>query len=95
MGLPCLVISDQGPQFASKVMQEIWSKLGVKSIMFIAFHPQTDGETEQVNQELEQYLQVFWNYQVNNWADLIPFIEFAHNARTHSITGHSPFQVWY
>ena len=53
MGLPRLVISDRGPQFASKVMQEIWSKLGVKSIMSTAFHPQTNGETEQVNQELE------------------------------------------
>jgi transposase InsO family protein len=94
-GLPQQVISDRGPQFASKVMQEIWSKLGVKSTMSTAFHPQTDGETERVNQELEQYLRVFCNFQVDNWAELIPFMEFAHNARTHSATGHSPFQVWY
>ena len=38
-GLPQQVISDRGPQFASKVMQEIWSKLGVKSTMSMAFHP--------------------------------------------------------
>ena len=65
--------------------------------MSTAFHPQTDGETERVNQELEQYLRVFCNYQVDNWADsdLIPFMKFAHNARAHSTTGHSPFQVWY
>jgi hypothetical protein len=55
-GLPRQVISDWGPQFASKVMQEIWNKLGVKSTMSTTFHPQTDGETEHVNQELEQYL---------------------------------------
>jgi transposase InsO family protein len=94
-GLPQQVISDRGPQFASKVMQEIWNKLGVKSTMSTAFHPQTDGETERVNQELEQYLRVFCNFQVDNWAELIPFMEFAHNARTHSATTHSPFQVWY
>jgi transposase InsO family protein len=94
-GLPRQVISDRGPQFASKVMQEIWNKLGVKSTLSTAFHPQTDGETEQVNQELEQYLRVFCNYQVDNWAELIPFMEFAHNTRQHSTTGHSPFQVWY
>ena len=94
-GLPQQVISDRGPQFASKVMQEIWNKLGVKSTMSTMFHPQTDGETERVNQELEQYLRIFCNYQVDNWADLIPFMEFAHNARTHSATGHSPFEVWY
>ena len=94
-GLPHQVISDRGPQFASKVMQETWSKLGVKSTMSTAFHPQTDGETERVNQELEQYLRVFCNFQMDNWVDLIPFMEFAHNARSHSATGRSPFQVWY
>jgi hypothetical protein len=48
--------------------------------MSTAFHPQTDGKTERVNQELEQYLRVFGNFQQNNWVDLIPFMEFAHNA---------------
>ena len=94
-GLPHHVISDRGPQFASKIMQEIWSKLGVKSTMSTAFHPQTDGETERVNQELEQYLRIFCNFQVDNWAELLPFMEFAHNARAHSATNHSPFKVWY
>jgi hypothetical protein len=94
-GLPCQVISDRGPQFASKVMQEVWNKLGVKSTMSTAFHPQTDGETERVNQELEQYLRVFGNFQQNNWVELIPFMEFAHNAQQHSATGKSPFEIWY
>ena len=94
-GLPQQVISDQGPQFASQVMQEVWSKLGVKSTMSTAFHPQTDGETEHVNQELEQYLRVFRNFQQDNCVELIPFMEFAHNARQHSATGRSPFKIWY
>jgi transposase InsO family protein len=94
-GLPRQVISDRGPQFASKVMQEIWTKLDVKSTMSTAFHPQTDGETERVNQELEQYLRVFCNFQIDDWVDYLPFMEFAHNARSHSATGKSPFHVWY
>ena len=94
-GLPRQVISDRGPQFASKVMQEVWNKLNVKSTMSTAFHPQTDGETERVNQELEQYLRVSGNFQQDNWVKLIPFMEFAHNARQHSATGKSPFEVWY
>ncbi len=64
-GLPHQVILDQGPQFASKVMQEIWTKLGVKSTMSTAHHPQTDGEMEHVNQELEQYFHVFCNFEQN------------------------------
>jgi hypothetical protein len=94
-GLPQQAISDRGPQFASKVMRELWDKLGVKASLSIAFHPQTDGETERVNQEIEQFFRVFCNFQQDNWSDLLPFTKFAHNVRTHSATGQSPFQVWY
>src|SRR5712672_159749 len=55
-GLPRTVISDRGPQFTSKVMRETWSKLNIDQALFTAFHPQTDGETEHVNQEIEQFL---------------------------------------
>jgi hypothetical protein len=44
---------------------------------------------------LEQYLYVFCNFQADNWAQLLPFMEFAHNAQSHSTTGKSPFEVWY
>ena len=94
-GLPRTVISDRGPQFASKVMRETWSKLNVDQALSTAFHPQTDSETERVNQEIEQFLRVFCNYQQDNWANLLPFAEFAHNVRAHAATGRSPFQVWY
>ena len=62
-GLPHHVISDRGPQFASKVMRETWNKLNVNQALSTAFHPQTDGETERVNQEIEQFLRIFCNYQ--------------------------------
>ena len=54
-GLPQQVISDRGPQFTSQVMKELWNKLGVKASLSTAFHPQTDGETECINQEIEQF----------------------------------------
>ena len=95
VGLPQRIISDRGPQFAAKVIQELWKKLNVKSSLSTAFHPQTDGETERVNQEIEQYLRIFCNYQQDNWAELLPFAEFAHNIRSHAATGHSPFEIWY
>src|SRR6266702_3002793 len=76
-------------------MQEIWTKLGVKLTMSTAHHPQTDGETERVNQELEQYFCIFCNFEQDNWTKLVPFMEFAHNARQHSATGKSPFAIWY
>ena len=53
------------------------------------------GKLNALTKNWNEYLRVFCNFQVNNWAELIPFMEFAHNARTHSATTHSPFQVWY
>ena len=82
-GFPLTIISDRGPQFAAQVTQEFWRKLGIKQKLSTAFHPQTDGESERVNQELEQYLRICGNFQQNDWATLLPIIEFAHNARPH------------
>jgi len=43
--------------------------LGIESKMLMAFHPQTDGQTERVNQELEQYLKMFINYRQEQWPE--------------------------
>jgi len=48
-GFPLTIISDRGPQFVAQVTQELWRKLGIKQKLSTAFHPQTDGESEQVN----------------------------------------------
>jgi len=77
------------------VTQELWRKLGIKQKLSTAFHPQTDGESERVNQEIEQYLRICGNFQQDNWATLLPIIEFAHNARPHRSTHKSPFEIWY
>jgi len=94
-GFPVMIILDRGPQFAAQVTQELWRKLGIKQKLSTAFHLQTDGESEQVNQEIEQYLRICGNFQQNDWATLLPIIEFAHNAQPHRSTHKSPFEVWY
>ena len=58
-GLPDKLISDRGPQFASKAFIELLKLLGVKSALSTAFHPQTDGTTKRVNQEIEAYLSIY------------------------------------
>jgi len=55
-GLPESVVSDRGPQFVAELTKELNKMLGIKTKLSIAFHPQTDGQTERMNQELEQYL---------------------------------------
>jgi transposase InsO family protein len=55
-GLPRKVISDRGPQFAAQFMKDLHRLTGVTINLSTAYHPQTDGQTEQINQEVEQYL---------------------------------------
>ena len=54
--LPESVVLDRGPQFAAELTKELNRMLGIKTRLSTAFHPQTDGQTERINQELEQYL---------------------------------------
>jgi hypothetical protein len=58
-GLLWTMISDRSPQFVAQFTCELYRLLGIKLAASTAYHPQTDGQTECVNQELEQYLSVF------------------------------------
>jgi transposase InsO family protein len=90
-GLPADIVSDRDKIFRSSFWQHLLSLLGVTPNMSTAFHPQTDGQTERVNQTLEQYLRIFCNYQQDNWQDLLPLAEFACNNSVHASTGKTPF----
>jgi transposase InsO family protein len=57
--MPQVVLSDRGSQFTAGFMRELYKLLGIKLAMSMAYHPQTDGQTERVNQELEGYLCIF------------------------------------
>jgi len=90
-GLPRKVVSDRGPQFIAEFTQELYQLLGIKLAATTAYHPQGDGQTERVNQELEQYLRLFTNQRQDNWVGLLPFTEFQYNNQVHSSTQHPPF----
>ena len=90
-GLPADIVSDRDKIFTSKFWREFLALLDVKPNMSTAFHPQTDGQTERVNQVLEQYLRAFCNYQQDDWQELLPLAEFAYNNSVHASTGKTPF----
>jgi len=69
--------------------------LGIKSKMSTAFHPQTDGQTERVNQELEQYLRMFIDHRQEQWPDWLGTAEFAYNNKVYSSTKMLPFKANY
>ena len=95
-GLPLQIISDRGTQFAAELFQEWCSLLGIQSAMSTAYHPQTDGQTERVNQSLEQYLRCFIEHmQKDDWVQFLPTAEFAYNNAAHEGTKHTPFFLEY
>ncbi|KAF8626908.1 hypothetical protein AX17_006443 [Amanita inopinata Kibby_2008] len=91
--LPHRTISDRGTQFVAEFTHELWQLLGIKGARSTAYHPQTDGQTERVNQELEQFLRVFVNERQDNWHELLLLAEFAYNNHVHASTQFTPFYL--
>ena len=94
-GLPDRIISDRGPQFASKSFVELLKLLGIKSALSTAFHPQTDGTTERVNQEIEAYLSIYCTSHPEEWLNAISTLEFTHNNRRHADRQKTPFELMF
>lgn len=92
-GLPDSIVSDRGPQFVSSFWKTLLGLLDIKVSLASAAHPQTDGQTERMNQNLEQYLRCFVNYFQDDWSSLLPYAEFAINNVPNVSTGKSPFEI--
>ena len=94
-GLPDKFISDRGPQFAAKAFRELLKLLGIKSSLSTAYHPQSDGATECVNQEIEAYVAIYCSTHPETWAKMLPALEFTHNNRRHADRTRTPFELMY
>ena len=90
-GLPRRIIHDRGPQYHSRFMKELYRLLGIEANYTTAYHPQTNGQSERSNQEIEHYLRLFTNYHQNDWHEWLPLMEFVYNNRVHSTTHVTPF----
>jgi len=88
--LKCVVL-DYGPQFITCFTRELYCLLGIKLASSTAWYPQTNGQMERINQELDQYLWLFVNEWQDDWYDLLPMAEFQHNNHVHSATQQPPF----
>jgi len=93
--LPESVVLDREPQFAAELTKELNRMLGIEMKLLTTFHPQIDGQTEQMNQELEQYLRFFVNHRQKNWLEWLAMAEFVINNKIHSATKISLFMVNY
>ena len=85
-GLPESMVLDRGPQFATELTKELNKMLGIETRLSTAFHLQIDGQTERMNQELEQYLRFFVDHRQKDWLEWLASAEFAVNNKVHTVT---------
>jgi len=93
--LPESIILDRGVQFAVGMMRELNNLLGIQTKLSTAYHSQTDGQMERINQKLEQYLRVFIDHRQEQWPDWLGIVEFAYNNKIYIATKISPFKANY
>lgn len=94
-GPPKSVISDRDPIFVSNFWKELMKVMGAQLKLSSAYHPQTDGQTERVNQCLEMYLRCITGHKPNQWCQWLPMAELWYNSCFHTAIGMSPFKALY
>ncbi|KAL3968321.1 potassium voltage-gated channel Eag-related subfamily H member 3 [Sarotherodon galilaeus] len=92
-GIPLDIVSDRGPQFTSRVWKMFCTELGVQVSLSSGFHPQTNGQTERANQELEAMLRCVVSSNQSSWSEQLAWAEYAHNSSSSAATGVSPFEA--
>uniref|UniRef100_A0A8R7UGC7 Integrase catalytic domain-containing protein n=1 Tax=Triticum urartu TaxID=4572 RepID=A0A8R7UGC7_TRIUA len=94
-GFPGTIVSDRDPVFTSHFWQELFKYAGTELHMSTANHPQTDGQTERVNQCIETYLRCFVQACPKRWSFWIPLAQFWYNTSHHSAIGMTPFKAMF
>ncbi|MBW0557748.1 hypothetical protein O181_097463 [Austropuccinia psidii MF-1] len=93
-GLPSSIISDRGPLFVSSFWTNLCQQLKISRDLSTAYHLETDGQTERVNQILEQYLCMYVSYHQDDWNTWRPLAEFSYNNSDHSSKKQSHFSLF-
>ena len=92
-GVPKMIISDRGAQFVACFWEQLQASLGTKLIRSSAYHPQTDGQTERVNQILEDMLRACVIQYDKNWDKYLALAEFFYNNSYQSSLKMAPFEA--
>jgi hypothetical protein len=93
--LPQVIVSDRDPVFTSTLWRELFKLVGTELAMSSSRHPQTDGQTERVNQSLETYLRCFVHAKPKQWKNWLPLAEYWYNTSYHTAIHMSPFEALY
>ena len=94
-GIPTSIVSDRDVRFMSYFWKTLWHKLNTKLKYSTAYHPETDGQTKEVNRTIGNLLRCLIQDYQSNWYEILPTIKFAYNCSTNRSTKLSPFHLVY
>ncbi|GJV25780.1 putative reverse transcriptase domain-containing protein [Tanacetum coccineum] len=94
-GIPVSIICDRDPRFASNFWRSLQNALGTSLDMSIAYHPQTDGQSERTIQTLEDMLRACAIDFGKGWVNHLPLVEFSYNNSYHASIKAAPFEALY
>src|SRR5262249_41848385 len=94
-GVPAGIVSDRDPRFVSRFWQGLQKAMGTQLKFSMAYHPQTDGQSERTIQTLEDMLRSCILEFKGNWDQHLPLVEFAYNNSYHSSIGMPPYEALY
>jgi hypothetical protein len=94
-GIPKTIISDRGTQFVARFWEQLHECLGTKLVCSSSYHPQTDGQTETINQILEDMLRASILHFDKNWDKCLSFAEFSYNNSYQASLKMAPFDALY
>ena len=95
VGIPREILSDQGTNFMSQLLKELYNLLNIRPIRTSPYHPQTDGLVERFNKTLKSLLRKLINKEGRDWDQLLPYVLFTYREVPQSTTGFSPFELLY
>lgn len=93
VGIPKEILTDQGTNFTSRKLRQVYSLLGIQGIRTTPYHPQTDGMVERFNQTLKSMLRKFVAESGADWDQWLPYLLFSYREVPQASTGFSPFEL--
>ena len=95
VGIPEEILTDQGTNFTSQLLKEVYRLLQIRPIRTTPYHPQTDGLVKRFNHTLKSMLRKTANKDGKDWDELLPYLLFAYREVPQASTGFSPFELLY
>ena len=94
-GIPDQILTDQGTNFQSELVEQIWNLLDVHKTRTTPYHPQCDGQSERFMRTLKEMISAYVSENQRDWDQKLDQLTFAYNTATHEGTKHSPFYLMF